>query len=403
MKRNRKMRIIFSALALAVIAVVSVLIVNAANVEDYKDNSKVQEYLNQIANYNKQEKETKENIASLGDDIDSLFEEKESYDKLIEILEGKIATSEKYSLEIAAEITKLNREISEKESECEKLYEEIKQRMRISYENSDISLISMFLGADSLTDLLIAIDNATALLEYDRTILKDYETKKASLEEDKAAYETSQEALSALLGQLAPDKMELEANLVVCDNLISDKMTTLEKEQEILSALEEENEKFAALLDAYIEELEKKNGVTQVVSEGKFIWPLPVTSTRVTSYYGERKDPFTGKKTFHSGIDIAGSKGTPIFASNNGTVILSTSSDNGYGKYIIIDHGGGIYTLYAHCNKLLVSKGDFVKKGDKIAEMGSTGRSTGNHLHFEVRENSNRVDPFKYVTNPKYD
>lgn len=396
---NKKSRIFLALIVTAILVAVSVIVMHAANVSDYKDNSKVQEYLSQINSYDKKLQNIKNNIAGLSDDIDSLILEKEEYDKLIEVMEGKIETSEAYSKEIAAEITKLDREISEKEAECKTLYEEIKQRMRVSYENSDMSYIAMFFGADSLTDFLMAIDNAASILEYDTRMLQDYNDKKAELEATVAAHTESKKALDALLEQLAEDKEELQKNIEVCDTLISDKMTTIEKEQEILEKLESDKEAFAEKLDAYIEELEKKNGVTQVVAEGKFIWPLPVSCKRVTSDFGWRSDPFTGEKSYHSGIDIADKKGTPIYASNNGTVIIATS-DGSYGKYILIDHGGGIYTCYAHCSKLLVSAGDYVNKGDQIAEMGSTGRSTGTHLHFEVREGKNRVSPFNYVTIP---
>lgn len=396
---NKKSRIFLALIVTAILVAVSVIVMHAANVSDYKDNSKVQEYLSQINSYDKKLQDVKNNIASLSDETDELIQKKEEYDKLIEVMEGKIATSEAYSKEIAAEITKLDREISEKEAECKKLYEEIKQRMRISYENSDMSYIAMFFGAESLTEFLMAIDNAASILEYDSRMLQQYNDKKAELEATVAAHTESQNALEALLKQLSTDKEELQKEVEVCDTLISDKMTTIEKEQEILEKLESDKEAFAKKLDAYIEELEKKNGVTQVVAEGKFIWPLPVTSKRVTSPFGWRSDPFTGEKSYHSGIDIADKKGTPIYASNNGTVLIATS-DGSYGKYILIDHGGGIYTCYAHCSKLLVSAGDYVSKGDQIAEMGSTGRSTGTHLHFEVREGKNRVNPFNYVTKP---
>ncbi len=399
MKNIKKSKLILAFAVLLLVAAVSVTVIHAANVNDYKNNSKVQEYLDKISNYNKQEQDTKKNIAALGNDIESIMLEKEGYDKLVEIIEGKVAMSETYSKEIAEEITKLTREISEKEIECNKLYEEIKQRMRISYENSDMSYIAMFLGAESLTEFLVAIDNATSILEYDSRMLKTYEEKKSELEVAKATCEESQKALTELLHQLEIDKADLQKNIDICDTLLSDKMTELGKQEELLSSLESSKEEFAEYLNDYIEELEKKNGVTQVVSEGKFIWPLPVKSKRVTAGYGERKDPFTGKTAFHSGIDIADSKGTPIYAANNGTVLVATNK-GGYGKYILIDHGGGVYTCYAHCNKLLVSAGDKVSKGDKIAEMGSTGRSTGPHLHFEVREGNKPVNPFNYVTKP---
>lgn len=399
MTKYKKSRIFLAFLITAILVAVSVILISAANVSDYKDNSKVQEYLNKISSYDSKTQEIKNTIANLGDEIDEILLEKEEYDKLIEVMEGKIAMSEAYSEEIAAEITRLSGEIEVKEAECQELYEEIKQRMRISYENSDMSYIAMFFGAESLTDFLMAIDNAASILEYDSRMLQQYNDKKAELEATIAEHTETQNALDALLVQLDADKSELEKNVEACDTLISDKMAELDKEEEILEAIEADKEKKAEELDAYIEELEKKQGVTQVVADGEFIWPLPVTSTRVTSKFGWRSDPFTGEQSYHSGIDIADKKGTPIYASNNGTVIIATT-DSSYGKYILIDHGGGIYTCYAHCSKLLVSVGDYVNKGDQIAEMGSTGRSTGNHLHFEVREGKNRVSPFNYVTKP---
>lgn len=107
----------------------------------------------------------------------------------------------------------------------------------------------------------------------------------------------------------------------------------------------------------------------------------------MTSEFGWRKDPFTGKGAGHTGIDLGMPKGTPIRAALTGTVYLVRYSTTGYGYHVMIDHGGGFVTLYAHCSKLLVAEGQQVQAGDIIAEVGSTGRSTGNHLHFEVRIN----------------
>lgn len=117
----------------------------------------------------------------------------------------------------------------------------------------------------------------------------------------------------------------------------------------------------------------------------------------VTSEFGWRRDPFTGKGTGHTGIDLGMPKGTPIRAALTGTVYLVRYSTTGYGYHVMIDHGGGFVTLYAHCSKLLVSEGQQVQAGDIIAEVGSTGRSTGNHLHFEVRINGEKQNPRSYL------
>ncbi len=383
---------------IAVLLCASLVVMHAAS-SDFSDNSTVKKYQQQLADYDKKIKDIKNKISSLGDDIDDLFEEKEEYDALIDTVNGKIEMSEKYQEELLAELERLDGEIAVKEKECAKLYEETKERMRVSYEDSKATTISMILGAESLTDFLIGIDYATSILQYDIRLLESLEAAQAELEAAKATREADKAELETLIDQLATDKTELEALSATCETLISDKMTDLETEQKLLNKMEADKEKKAQALDDYIEELEKKQGQTQNVAEGKFIWPVPVSVKRISSKYGYRSDPFTGERKFHSGIDIPGQAGTKIFASNNGTVLLA-ETDSSYGKYILIDHGGGIYTLYAHCRKLLVSPGQYVTKGTQIAEMGTTGRSTGNHLHFEVREGKNRVNPLNYVTQP---
>ena len=123
----------------------------------------------------------------------------------------------------------------------------------------------------------------------------------------------------------------------------------------------------------------------------------PVKGGRISSGFGYRRDPFTGKTAFHSGIDIAAPKGTAIYAAGAGKVIFAGYHSGGYGYLVEIQHNNGLKTLYAHCSKLYVKVGDFVGKGDHIAAIGSTGRSTGPHVHFEIQLNGKAVDPRKYV------
>lgn len=134
--------------------------------------------------------------------------------------------------------------------------------------------------------------------------------------------------------------------------------------------------------------------VSAVNISGGFQNPLP--SGVITSGYGYRKDPFTNKTAFHSGLDIAASKGTPIKSALSGVVELSQKNGGDYGNYVIINHGA-FKTLYAHCEKLVVNKGDFVSAGDIIATVGSTGRSTGPHLHFEIRIGNEKIDPTPFI------
>jgi murein DD-endopeptidase MepM/ murein hydrolase activator NlpD len=134
------------------------------------------------------------------------------------------------------------------------------------------------------------------------------------------------------------------------------------------------------------------------VGIGRFCWPLPINGT-ITSGFGYRSDPFTGENVFHGGLDIAAAEGTPIVAADDGIVTVANGVDSwggGYGFYVIIDHGGSYETLYGHCSSICVLYGQIVRKGEVIAYVGSTGNSTGNHLHFEIRANGQKDDPAKW-------
>jgi len=157
---------------------------------------------------------------------------------------------------------------------------------------------------------------------------------------------------------------------------------TLEDVQMLEQTLEEKEKEF----EDFINQLEKRLEYLQTVPD---LWP---TTGRLTSTFGSRKDPISKNKKFHSGIDIANLRGTNVWAAARGKVVFS-GYKSGYGKLIIIDHGNGYKTLYAHNSKLLVEVGDTVDKGQTIAKMGSTGRSTGSHLHFEIHYNDNPIDP----------
>jgi len=136
------------------------------------------------------------------------------------------------------------------------------------------------------------------------------------------------------------------------------------------------------------------------VGTGSFIWPLPINGS-ITSGYGYRADPFTGEMKFHGGIDIAAAEGTPILAADDGVVETANGSDSwggGYGFYVKIGHGNGYETLYGHCSSICVITGQSVQKGEVIAYVGSTGNSTGNHLHFEIRITNNLVNPFFIIS-----
>ena len=137
---------------------------------------------------------------------------------------------------------------------------------------------------------------------------------------------------------------------------------------------------------------------TDWIGTGIFAWPLPQSFT-ITSPFGYRQDPFTGEMSYHGGTDIAAPQGTPILAAADGTVTVANGTDpwgGSYGYHVKLDHGGGMETLYAHCLAIAVTAGQQVQQGEVIGYVGSTGNSTGKHLHFEVREKGQKINPTNY-------
>ncbi len=191
-------------------------------------------------------------------------------------------------------------------------------------------------------------------------------------------------------------------------NLFKGKSYLLNLEQELQVVHAEYENNYQALMELELAIEAEANELTKTLkslqaerakiayASGAMMWPVSADWTRISSDFGYRIHPVLGTQSFHGGIDIPAPNGSPIYAANSGVVIFAGYKGS-YGNAVIIDHGGGIATLYAHSSKLYVNTGQEVARGDTVALIGSTGRSTGNHLHFEVRENGERVDPKKYL------
>ena len=286
-------------------------------------------------------------------------------------------------------------ELIEAEANCKQYDESFKKRARVMYENGTTSYIEVLLGASSFGDLLSRVEMISSIVEYDKKVLRELKESrdaikkaKEEIEEVKATLEAREAELESLREEL---NYRLEAKQLLLDQLYAD-------EQEYKKAYEKaekDEQRVQAELNRLAEQ-ERKNGTqTKYTGTGKFLWPCPASS-RITSYYGYRIHPVYKTKKFHSGIDVGAGYGSAIVAAESGTVITATTG-SGYGKYVVVNHGSGITTLYAHCSSLLVKTGDKVTRGQTIAKVGSTGVSTGNHLHFEVRINGKTQDPLSYV------
>lgn len=281
-------------------------------------------------------------------------------------------------------------EIGILEADLEKQNEALNQRLVFIYEEGDVSYLEVLLGAEDMQDFLTRYDLLNRILQQDRELI--------------AAVQTKKDALGAKKDALEDQKLELEDNKQnqkkkqqVLDEKIDAKKDILKDVQKEKKAYEKalaELEASSRQLEAMIQQMQSK-GDPDKVGTGALSWPVPGYKN-ITSDYGMRYHPILKVNKLHTGIDVGVPSGVNILAADSGTVIYSGWM-GGYGQVIVIDHGSGISTLYAHQSTLLVGNGKTVNKGDVIGKVGSTGWSTGPHLHFEVRVNGTPVNPHSYI------
>ena len=288
-------------------------------------------------------------------------------------------------------------------------YESMKLRIKYMYEKGDSSYLDLLMESGSLSELLNRAEYITKISEYDRRQLDAYADTKERIEAAEAALEAEHAALLAMQEQTEAKHAAVEQLLTAKQKELSEYESRIEAAEGQLSEYQkdiEAQENAIKSIEAEIrrqeEEARKKAAAAgqsyKTISLGdiKFIWPCP-SSGRITSGFGGRSSPTAGASSNHQGIDIGAPTGTDIVAAAAGEVVVSTYSYSA-GNYVMLSHGGGVYTVYMHASKLLVSAGDSVKQGQVIAKVGSTGYSTGPHLHFGVRVNGTYVNPSQYVS-----
>lgn len=324
-------------------------------------------------------------------------------DDTMSSLQGNISSYEKLIAEKEQELEAREKELLEALEQEESQYEVMQQRIQYLYEQGDVSYFEVLLQADSFSDMLNRAEYIEEMAAYDNQMLHLYiaqreyialckqsvELEKANLDESKAALEKEKNSLQAVRDQKAVDLAAYEDDITLTEATLKELEADLKYQEEVIKSLEQEiTEEQKAIL--------KENGVTLGYDGSGFACPAP-SYTRISSEFGWRSDPFTGLKAYHNGIDMAAAEGTPIVAAYDG-IVGQAGYNSSMGNYIYVEHGDGLRTIYLHASKLYVEKDDIVLKGDVIAAVGTTGRSTGPHLHFSVRLNGEYVSPWNYLT-----
>lgn len=422
MKKKNWLRIV---LLLCIFVTGSVVAVHASEI---KKAESVKEALE------KKKKETQNKIEQLKNEKGDILVYIEKLDTQLLELSAQAEETNANIKKVNGELKTTKKELKKAEAQEEKQYASMKKRIKYMYENGSTDYISLLLGAESFSELLNRAEYIAKISEYDNQLLKEYEETKKLIASQKKELEEKKEKLSVL-------KEELAYEQGVVNTLIEEKKTELTKYNTNIDAASDEVKAYAKEIEKQEQEIEnllakerariaeeerkkkeaekaaaaaKQNNTNKDTSQengggtntepekdysagsSDFRWPLNVSGT-ITSYFGGRDQPTAGASTNHKGIDIGVPTGTTIVAAASGTVVTAAYSSSA-GNYVMINHGNNIFTVYMHCSALKVSVGQSVSKGEAIAAAGSTGVSTGPHLHFGICINGAYVNPLDYVS-----
>ncbi|MGM9608398.1 MAG: murein hydrolase activator EnvC family protein [Oscillospiraceae bacterium] len=399
-RKHQKKIIAVLALLLALLMIlptITMILSNSAGAVTQKEIDALKEDAAALA---QTKKNLNNQLAALEGEINSALSKKLVVEQEINVVEEQIATTTaliaKYDEQIAQEEVNLA-EAQEREAQH---YEEACQRVRMMEEQGTVTYWQILFGAADFNDLLDRAMMINETAEYDNAVMDALEQARIDVENAKAALESARAEQVDAKTALDAQKAELDAKKATINTLLAELQA---KQDQYESKLDKLDSQMTALDDeiaAKQEELRRQiaAGQIQKADTGSgYLWPLDGCYV-VTSLFGPRIHPITGKPGNHLGTDIRASYGTPIKAARGGTVITSAYNSS-YGNYVVVDHYDGVTTLYAHMSSRSVSAGQAVSQGQELGKVGSTGSSNGNHLHFEVRVNNVRQDAISYYPN----
>lgn len=357
--------------------------------------------------------------------VDDLKEEKQEIDSQIKDKQEDLESNKDAQSEAQSQLDSINANLDSVQAEITKLYDELavaeenlarqqeeysaiksqldesqkalQSRVNAIYRNGDISYWDVLFNSENVQDFISGFIFLSKIVEEDQKIIGSIRENKVLAEEKLHELEVTRNEIVALQVEKEAEEAEYakqaEAKLALLDTLESEQ-AALEKE---IDEMEAQSGSIASEINSYYASLSASDPGYTYTGSGVFTWPLSTGGT-LTSNYGYRIHPISGVRKMHTGVDLAAPAGTPILAAESGTVSLVRKLGTGYGWYVVVSHGSNISTLYAHMSSIIVSEGQAVSRGQQLGGVGTTGSSTGNHLHFEVRVNGSHVSPWGYIS-----
>lgn len=379
----------------------------------------------QLESMKKEQAEIKEQMENKQTEISDISSDINNVNEEIKVLDSQIRQSEMELSKIQEEINILNEKINETLAQLndarDNLFEkedELSSRVREQYMNGDVVFLDIIFGSSSISEMLTKVDIVQSVINQDKELMEFTDRQIDFIEKIEDKLRIQENELREIRKQELEKKSQLETNNAKKESLLKSLVSNKEFAEVEYSKYEGQNTNLAQKIQQLEKELEEKRIAeekrraeearraaqrenrahveTKVPSgTGKLAWPVQ-GHNRISSPYGYRTHPIFGTRLYHAGLDIPAPTGTPITAAADGIVIFA-GWQGGYGNCVMISHGNGLVTLYAHNSSLSVLVGDYVTKGETLALCGSTGYSTGPHLHFEVRVDGSTVDPMGWL------
>jgi murein DD-endopeptidase MepM/ murein hydrolase activator NlpD len=371
------------------ICIIAILVICSLTITSLATNviTELQDKHNQISN---QINETSTDLENVQTELSALMQELQSINEKIVEFEDQIEQLNGQTEDLVKKIEKLEISLKASEETYSRQKKLLEERLLTLYEAGETSYLDVLLTSRNISDFVSNYYLISEITKYDMELLEDIEREKNSIETNKKLLESQKETLKIIRNNRERVAIVLENTKVIRNNY----MNKLTKEERELQEKIDEYEKQVRQIEAEIILITTAN-LDSEYTGGIMAWPTP-GYTRITSRFGMRVHPIDGLYKLHTGVDIAAPIGANFIAVSDGVVIKAEYS-GAYGNMVIIDHGGGISTLYAHGSEIVVTLGQTVRRGEPVLKVGSTGYSTGPHAHFEVRVKGVCVDPLNYI------